>query len=759
MENSNQLPASCKPPYRFEYNTDVILPYKYSYETDFWGFYNANEAEITAANDHIPTIYYYPDYQIPEYKGNYSIFPINTNQTEYVLEGADRNTNPNVIQAGILKKIEYPTGGFEEFEYQCNEFNLGVRFRQPIVKGGGIRIKSIKRSNGDGDILFTTYNYNNKGFTSGLITGLPHFAEYKEAVYCNNSYGQCDINLNDYTGAERAFFDTRFYSNSLISSGLTTRGGLVGYTKVTEETNSGKVERHFMFPAPFGVNSYDATMYEQGPLSSIVNIYETPTGSREKSNTPFAINPNLDFLRGELIQKYEFDISGNMKKCIRNYPLVYNFEKHFGYTCKLVDETRGTCDGLNYGDSYFATASSYYLTARVHNSKTITTEYFEEGDSLVIETEYEFNDKGQLASKTDKNQNGDEYSIQYLHIGDIIGSNPGASVSDEYRSLKQLQDYNQISKPIEVIKQKNNKTIFASYLEYKQQEVDIEQQSPYNGIFPYPLKIHEAYFDTPSDNFSNSYSYQSGVHPDWGIPLYDIKIDDLYKEKVIIDKYDKQGNILKYHQVDGNNNTICWNLSENKPYAVVEHPAGTKVLYSSFESSDFSKYDDWEFDYNYAWEYFEDGYFDIGSAGFDSYNGPQAVRSKSVLPAGTYEVSFYAFWLSSTTSKVTIKSNDIVLGVIPTEGYNWRKRTIEVTLDTPGKISFELINSRIDNLLIIPSGSKYSLYTYKPLVGLSTKTDKNGKTETYEYDEFGRLKYVKDHKGNILNKYDYNYGN
>lgn len=52
-----------------------------------------------------------------------------------------------------------------------------------------------------------------------------------------------------------------------------------------------------------------------------------------------------------------------------------------------------------------------------------------------------------------------------------------------------------------------------------------------------------------------------------------------------------------------------------------------------------------------------------------------------------------------------------------------------------------------------------STYTYKPLVGIVTAIDPRGKIITYDYDEFHRLKYVKDNEGNILNAYEYNYNN
>ena len=67
---------------------------------------------------------------------------------------------------------------------------------------------------------------------------------------------------------------------------------------------------------------------------------------------------------------------------------------------------------------------------------------------------------------------------------------------------------------------------------------------------------------------------------------------------------------------------------------------------------------------------------------------------------------------------------------------------------------FNELRKSVPNVLI-------TTYTYKPLVGMTSKTDSRGVTAFYEYDVLGRLieVYMKDERGmkQIIEKYDYKY--
>jgi len=71
----------------------------------------------------------------------------------------------------------------------------------------------------------------------------------------------------------------------------------------------------------------------------------------------------------------------------------------------------------------------------------------------------------------------------------------------------------------------------------------------------------------------------------------------------------------------------------------------------------------------------------------------------------------------------------------------------------------QLLRDALDNLRNHPdlADAMVTTYTYDPLVGVTSTTDPRGYTVYYEYDDFNRLKQVKDKDGNILSKNDYNY--
>ncbi|WP_291149931.1 DUF5977 domain-containing protein, partial [Flavobacterium sp. UBA7680] len=74
-----------------------------------------------------------------------------------------------------------------------------------------------------------------------------------------------------------------------------------------------------------------------------------------------------------------------------------------------------------------------------------------------------------------------------------------------------------------------------------------------------------------------------------------------------------------------------------------------------------------------------------------------------------------------------------------------------------GSCTEQLLRNALNTLRSSFSDAYVSTYTCNPFVGVTSMTDTKGMSSYYEYDSFGRLKFVKDKDLNVLQKYCYNY--
>jgi YD repeat-containing protein len=109
------------PAYTFEYNPGP-MPYKTSFAKDLWDYFNGVDFDlITLPN----TTSQYRKYSLlpdPQYIGYYdaTITPLLSSLPGIVF--GKRAPNETAMQAGMLTKIHYPTGGSTVFEYEANKF-------------------------------------------------------------------------------------------------------------------------------------------------------------------------------------------------------------------------------------------------------------------------------------------------------------------------------------------------------------------------------------------------------------------------------------------------------------------------------------------------------------------------------------------------------------------------------------------------------------------------------------------------------------
>lgn len=208
-----------KQQYVFDYyHLDKLPPYL-SQQVDHWGFANDNQRKFIS--------------DVPYELG--SLPP-----SEYTSSRAP-SIVPDVITAGALQKITYPTGGTTVFEYEQHQYGktLGeIKWDKEDIqtvngRAGGLRIQKITSKpdllNPSRDIT-KKYLYEDNGKSYGVIGGVPNY-QFADLSYSIS--GTRAVNLT-------------FSSQSVQPISENSSGSHIGYTKVKEKiSGSGYTEYTF----------------------------------------------------------------------------------------------------------------------------------------------------------------------------------------------------------------------------------------------------------------------------------------------------------------------------------------------------------------------------------------------------------------------------------------------------------------------------------------------------------------------------------
>lgn len=177
------------------------------------------------------------------------------------------------------------------------------------------------------------------------------------------------------------------------------------------------------------------------------------------------------------------------------------------------------------------------------------------------------------------------------------------------------------------------------------------------------------------------------------------------RASVSIDASDK---VAAYWKENDNTSSFVWGYGHTQPIAEVKNATPTQIFYTSFEESTTNT-------------------SPVAKTGKLSYSAAYTV----VLPSpGTYKLSY---WSNTGSSWI----------------YNESQVSANTTIGAAGTL--------IDEVRLHPAGAQMTTYTYDVGVGVTSKTDPNGITSYFQYDEFNRLKVIKDNQGNIVKRYKYNY--
>jgi len=158
-----------------------------------------------------------------------------------------------------------------------------------------------------------------------------------------------------------------------------------------------------------------------------------------------------------------------------------------------------------------------------------------------------------------------------------------------------------------------------------------------------------------------------------------------------------------------------------------------------------------EFDHNESWMYSGKTYNDIlVKTGTRYYKLNEGSISKT-LSAGTYKLEYWA------KSPVTISGGAITpIRTSPPDASGWILYESKLVANSTVTLTLSG-NAIIDELRVYPFSAQMNTYAYDSSNRLTSVCDPNNFITYYDYDSFGRLKWIKDDNGNIIKAMDYHY--
>ncbi len=800
------------PPYIFDYylsskdilpDDDDFVPPPFFYAKDIWGFYNGKNS-VGVFGEAISL--------------NGSISDLSNNQLQGLcfrragVSGLYLNTKSKYAKNGLLRQIIYPTSGTLTYEY---DQNTGVLNGVTSVVGGVHVSKTSSTdggySNGCDNPITTTYNFvlNGTGSPSSLwglempvntITTSTHFQpEYKSYHWTlgTSPFGECywhflypgiasqqqAVNmswlvqtLNDispYLGVVSIVstimdIATVVGGGSPVSLIIDIIGGLitVGLTCIGNQAKDQTVTTNYnadlngIAPLP---SQFKRVEVIEGDGSSGKTVQEftsdddypiwQPTNSIFSAKQRFApwayglpklttiFNASGDKVK-QIINVYDFQYAKKIIDECNNHILYCDPNNLTGIQsllisckCQVFNSTsqRNTnwSDPSQYSDSYQTVSNGtmgveFYgmYTGRIELDTTIErtfkqsepTKYLDKVTSYTYNTYFNY----QVNSITTTQSNSAVKNLkEILYTGDFATSQNSA--------LNLMYQKNMVNVPVSVINKVLNPSFSNQYGVLSEKVTEFAILS--NGDVR-PSKILEQRFAQPNtstgqywpDNTNNSTKYKT---------LQSLTYDNVTSN--LIGQTD-EGNRIVTNIYDYQDKYVVASVINADAIA-------DRCAYTSFETPAY--FGGWVLTGNGT------NYPGTGVTGAKAFslNGNTLTRSalNSIKP---YTLSFWAntAGVSVTTGATLVKTAPVINGFTYYE-YSIAAGTTSVSLTG---------NADIDELRLYPATARIRTSTYDPLIGKTSECDENNRITYYDYDNLGRLQYIKDESRNIVKMYEYN---
>lgn len=719
----------------FSYN-ETKLPSKRSYAQDYWGYYNGkeNKTMIPAPQSFMSSWY---TEKLSEYRG---------------IGGANRNSDENCMQAAILNKIVYPTGGYTIYNYEPNscvvsrsesdrpnydisvqkefhyypnvsagastvynppynftldeelDFTLSVKCKGDAIEGKSFHVIIVNGSSQK--VIPVTYKDQTKKVV--LQDKLPAGA-YQLMIGAPSSgskeYGIICILYGDYKSKTSKIF-TKTVGGLRVKkiSNYDSDDNLLNYTEY--EYSGGillnrieTIDFMKMFngnPKP-GKDSY-------WNISHYIDVYTINSGHPHMPEFFASCNPGI--VGYSKVTKNKFNANGSLEKCVvTSYKNLEPIKMRDPETGSNIDHYTTLNNGAILSQEIYNASGDIVATTK--NNYVVDNEYYY-ATNIVAKQKY-INIPGGS-------------SVPYYEYQDRYDKT-GAVTREKVTSYAQLGAYDIMRYPYILSRVKltktstteycsNGKTILRtkdySYNPVNHQVSQIDENTSLTNRIQ-RTKIKYTVDDSKHTSIVNNRHRLNGV---------------VETQKILVENGNE--NRISTQRTDYNDGTFVFALPNSYSTSVGNAPLETRATYT--------------------------------------YDNDRNVRSVTI--DGKETVYIWSYNSQYPIAKIEGLSFEEILsaiGQIEDSQYPKEMPITERGRTEISKIMRETDTKKISTFIttirkkVNELGGYVSTYTYKPLVGITSETLPNGMKTTYEYDSFGRLIQILDHNGKVISKNEYNY--
>ncbi|HEY8934410.1 MAG TPA: hypothetical protein VIM65_04290, partial [Cyclobacteriaceae bacterium] len=251
----------------------------------------------------------------------------------------------------------------------------------------------------------------------------------------------------------------------------------------------------------------------------------------------------------------------------------------------------------------------------------------------------------------------------------------------------------------------NSRVIAGQLTTYRQNEANT------NFVVPDQIYLWESALPVPSVSYGRVSTNSDNSN---------LIIDANQRPRINMLGYDSYGNVLSVAKINDVTVSYFYGYNHSLPIAEVKDALNTtsakEIFYESFEES----------------------------------NSASVITNTSLSHAGKNYVNG-----AYTTTFVIPNSKSYKLEYWYLANGKWNYNTKAYT--GAGMILND--GSAVDDVRIYPVDAQMKSYTYDPILGMTSVIDEGGIMHSYDYDNFGRLKMIRNDQGVIEKQYIYKYKN